>query len=253
MITIDLKGKTAAVTGASGELGRVISRTLAEAGARVALQYYRNKDKAEAVKQDIERAGGRAMSLQADVSDRGSVFAMRDEIKKAWGPADIIVNCAVVQYDWTSILEQAEEDFESQFRSCVMHNVLMTKAFVPDMIEKRYGRVIAINTECTMQCRPGQGAYVSGKAGQDRVLRVLAREVGKYGITVNQVAPGFMISDKFRQEPIDDSAYIKNVPLDHRGEDQDVANAVAFLASDLARFITGVYLPVSGGTVMPAI
>ncbi len=253
MIEIDLKDRTAVVTGASGELGRVISRTLAEAGASVALQYYKNKDKAHAVKQDIERAGGRAMSLQADVCERESVFAMRDEIREAWGPADIIVNCAVVQYDWTSILEQAEEDFESQFRSCVMHNVLMTKAFVPDMIEKKWGRVIGINTECAMTCSPHQAAYISGKAGQDRVLRVLAREVGKYSITVNQVAPGFMISDKYRKEPIDDSGYIEGVPLGHRGEDQDIANAVAFLASDLARFITGVYLPVSGGTVMPAI
>ena len=129
----------------------------------------------------------------------------------------------------------------------------MAKAFVPHMIERKWGRVIGINTECTMQCSPSQSAYIAGKAGQDRVLRVLAKDVGQHGITVNQVAPGWTISDKYRETPAEDKRYRDLVPMGRRGEDQEIANAVAFLASDLAAFITGVYLPVCGGNVMPKI
>jgi len=110
--------------------------------------------------------------------------------------------------------------------------------------------VIAINTECSMQCFPGQSAYVSGKRGMDGLLRVLAKEVGEHGITVNQVAPGWMMSDDSKDPA---PAYSEHVPLRHRGTDQDVANLVAFLASDLAGFISGAYIPVCGGNVMPTI
>ncbi len=262
MITLDLTGKVAVITGASGELGRVMGRTLAEAGAAVALHYYKGEDKAQATAAQINAAGGPAIIVQADVGNRDSVNAMRDTVKAALGAADIIVNNAVQQYEWTSVLDQDEADYESQFQTCVLHNLLMAKAFVPDMITKKSGRIIATNTECTMQCAPNQSAYVSGKGGQDRLLRVLAREVGPHGITVNQVAPGWMVSDKYREDgtartttgaPIDDSGYAQNVPLRHRGLDQDIANAVCFLASDRAAFISGVYLPVCGGNVMPTI
>ena len=253
MLDVDMKGRVAVVSGASGELGRVIARTLADCNARVALHYFNGKDRATQLCEEIKSKGGEAVTIQADISNKESVFNLRDEVRAKLGPADIIVNNAVQQYEWTSVLNQAEEDYESQFKTCVLHNVLMAKAFIPDMINKKWGRVVATNTECTMQCNPNQSAYISGKGGQDRVLRVLASEVGEYGITVNQVAPGWMISDRFRESPIDDSGYVKNVPLGHRGEDQDIANAVAFLASDLASFITGVFLPVAGGNVMPRI
>jgi 3-oxoacyl-[acyl-carrier protein] reductase len=122
------------------------------------------------------------------------------------------------------------------------------------MIARKWGRVVAINTECSMQCTPNQSAYVSGKRGMDGVLRVLAREVGEHNVTVNQVAPGWMISDRARETGTEyQEGYAKNVPMKRRGDDQDIANAVAFLASDLADFITGVYLPVCGGNVMPGI
>ncbi|MBT7161600.1 MAG: SDR family oxidoreductase, partial [Victivallales bacterium] len=145
-----------------------------------------------------------------------------------------------------------EADYEGQFRSSVMQNVLMAQTFVPDMKTKGWGRVIGINTECTMQCWPGQSAYTSGKAGMDRVLRVLAREIGADGITVNQIAPGWMVSENRSAEGTPQS-YLSTIALGHRGDDQEIANAVVFLASDLAGFITGIYLPVCGGGVMPGI
>jgi 3-oxoacyl-[acyl-carrier protein] reductase len=251
---IDLSGKVALVTGASGELGRVITRTLADCGAAVAINYLNSEAKAAALLDEVTQKGARAVMVRANVTQADDVFAMQRQVAATLGDPDIIVNNAVIQYTWAHVLDQAVEDYEGQFRSCVLHNVLMAKAFVPAMIRKGWGRVIAINTECAMQNTPNQSAYVSGKRGMDGVLRVLAREIGEHQITVNQVAPGWMISDKYRGTPEErQPEYEKNVPLKRRGYDQDVANAVAFLASDLAAFITGASIPVCGGNVMPAI
>ena len=254
MVTIDLSGKLAVITGASGELGRVMARTLAAAGADIAVHYHHGADRAENLVQELRKISVNANAFTADVGDLFSVLRMKQEIFTTMGAPDIIVDAAVVQYQpWTSVLEQPTKDYESQFRSCVLHNVNMAKAFVPAMKEKGWGRFIGINTECAMQCFPGQSAYAAAKRGMDGALRVLAKEVGEYGITVNQIAPGWTISDNWLREPGDDSEYISRVPLKRRGSDQEIANAVLFLASDLSSFITGVYLPVCGGNEMPGI
>jgi len=251
---IDLRNRVCVVTGASGELGRVISRTLGAAGAKVALHYFSGEDRAAALLEELQSLGVAAMTAQADVTEMESVAEMHKAVKAEFGPADIIVDNAVIQYTWVSVLEQSLEDFESQFRSCVMHNVHMVKAFAPGMIAKGWGRVIGINTECAMQCLENQAAYASAKRGMDGLYRVLARELGPNGITVNQVAPGWMISDQVRADGTESQPdYEAKVLLNRRGTDQDVANAVAFLASDLAEFITGAFIPVCGGSVMPTI
>ena len=250
MLKIDLTGKTVVVTGGSGNLGRVICRTLAKCGADVCVHYSGNREKAERVAQEIRAMGRRAMTAQADVGDLDSVMKMRDAVAAELGMPDIIVNNAVAQYKWTSVLEQDIADFDSQYRTCVLHNVNMAKAFVPHMQAQKWGRVIAINTERAMQDFPGQGAYASGKRGQDGVLRSLCVEVAGDNVTVNQVAPGWMRTEDWRAHPDDDSAYIERVPMHRRGDDQDIANAVAFFASDLAGYITGAILPVAGGYAM---
>jgi 3-oxoacyl-[acyl-carrier protein] reductase len=255
MLTLDLTNKIAVVTGATGQLGRVMVRTLAECGADVAIHYLQNADKAASLKAEVEGMGRRAIAVQADVSDRASVFALRDAVADHLGVATIIVNNAVSPSPWTSVLEQSVESYEKQFQSSVLHNVLMAQAFVPGMISGgRGGRVIGINTECAMQNFSTQSAYVSGKRGMDGVLRVLAKEIGEHGITVNQVAPGWTISDKDRDAGGESQPeYEKSVPLRRRGTDQEIAHVVAFLASDLSSYITGAYVPVCGGNVMPTI
>lgn len=255
MISIDLSNKTALITGATGQLGRVMAKTLAKAGADIILHYHKNEEKANALAEEIRALDVRCFTVSCDVGELDSVYAMRDQIAASFSMPDIIVDNAVVQYvPWTSVLEQNPADYESQFKSCVMQNVNMAKAFLPFMKERGYGRMIGINTECAMQNFPGQSAYVSGKRGMDGVMRVLAKEVGPFGITVNQVAPGWTISDRDREnhtevQPQSDAL----IPLRRRGTDQEVANAVLFLASDLASYITGTYLPVCGGNVMPCI
>jgi 3-oxoacyl-[acyl-carrier protein] reductase len=254
-MNIDLSHKIAVVTGGSGELGRVMVRTLASCGADVAVHYLSSESKAAAIVDEVKAMGRRAIAVKADVTVEADVKRMRDIVADKLGIADIIVNNAVIQYTpWQAVLTQRLADYESQFKSCVLHNVLMAQSFVPGMVAKGWGRVIGINTECAMQVFPSQSAYAAGKRGMDGVLRVLAKEVGQHGITVNQVAPGWMISDKYRATGEEKQPnYEKNVPMKRRGTDQDIANAVAWLASDLAGFVTGVYLPVAGGNVMPTI
>lgn len=247
-MNLDLTGRVALVTGATGELGRAITRTLAGCGARVAIHYHRAADRAAALQKELP--GSEIFS--ADITDQTEVNRLRDAVKARLGAPDIVVTNAVIQYRWTKVLEQSPADYLSQFESCVLQNVLMAQAFLPDMITKKHGRVIAINTECAMQNDPNQSAYVAGKRGMDGLLRVLAKEVGEHGITVNQVAPGWMLSENRPAADRPDS-YREQIPLKKWGTDQDVANAVAFLASDLAGYITGVYLPVCGGNVMPGI
>jgi 3-oxoacyl-[acyl-carrier protein] reductase len=254
MLQIDLSGKTALLTGASGQLGRVMARTLAVSGADLILHYHRDEAGVKRVEQDVIAVGRRALVVQADVGSEPSVRAMAAAARAALGDPDIVVINAVEDiHPWSTVLEESLEDYESQFRTCVLQSVLLAKAFVPALRAKGWGRVIGINTECTMQMFETHSAYVAGKRGMDGVLRVLAREVGRYGITVNQVAPGWTISDRDRDRHADDASYCAAVPLRRRGTDQEIANVVAFLASELASYVHGAFVPVCGGNVMPTV
>lgn len=256
MLTIDLRGNLAVITGASGMLGRVIARTFADCGADLVLHYYRNKDEADMLAGELRRkTGRRVMTVQGDLTSAEDVARMKDEITAKIGVPDILVHNAVIQYERKSVLEQPLADFESQFGSCVMQTVHMTKAFVPDMIARgNGGRIVVINSECASLAEPDFGAYVAGKRGLDGLVRVLAKELGPHKITVNQVAPGWTITENDRRDHTESQPeYEKTVPLGRRGTDDEIAQMCAFLASPLASFTTGAYIPVSGGRVMPAI
>ena len=254
MLKIDLSGKLAVITGATGQLGRVMSEILSDCGADIAVHYNSNAEKANALVEEIRAKGRRAAAFQADITNAESIAAMHDKIATELGNPDIVVCNAVIQYEWTNVIEQDISDYYSQFESCIMHNVYMAKNFVPAMKEKRYGRYIAINTECSALAEPNCSAYTAAKKGLDGFIRVLAKEVGEYGITVNEVAPGWTISYRDRENGSEkQEQYDMTVPLKRRGTDREIAQMVAFLASDLASFTTGAYIPVSGGRVMPGI
>ncbi|GGG62825.1 beta-ketoacyl-ACP reductase [Paenibacillus radicis (ex Gao et al. 2016)] len=255
MLNLNLSGSIALVTGATGDLGRVMVRTLAECGADIVIHYLSNESKALELKREVEALGRRAIAVQGNVTKQDDIERIKTEAAEQLGTVNIVVANAVIQYQWTSILEQSASDYESQFESCVMQSVYLAKAFVPAMIEQgKGGRFIGINTECAMQNFPNQSAYTAGKRGMDGIYRVLAKEVGAHQITVNQVAPGWTISDRDREAQSErNEQYESSVPLKRRGSDQEIANTVAFLASDLSSFITGAYIPVNGGNVIPAI
>ncbi|MBE6826580.1 MAG: SDR family oxidoreductase [Ruminococcus sp.] len=254
MLSIDLSGKIALVTGASGQLGRVMARNLAECGADVVCHYCGNRDNAEQTAETVRAAGRRALVVQCDVTDFEDVVRMQKTVAETFGKVQLLVANAVIQYPWTSVLEQPLTDFQSQFDSCVMQTVHLAKAFLPDMIAAGYGRIVCINTECAAMAEANCAAYTAGKRGLDGVVRCLAKEVGCHNITVNQVAPGWTISERDRINHTESAPdYDRSVPLGRRGTDQEIAQMTAFLLSDLASFTTGAYIPVSGGRVMPAI
>ncbi len=257
MLTIDLRGHTALITGASGMLGRVMARTFAECGADLILHYYHNKEEAVALGNALRsKTGRRVLTVQADITDAESVQHMRDTVAaSSVGMPDLLIHNAVIQYEWKPIIEQPLSDFDSQYQSCVMQTVHMAKAFVPHIIEKGSGgRIVVINTECAAMCEANCGAYSAAKRGLDGLVRVLAKELGPHHITVNQVAPGWTVTENDRRNRSEvQPDYDKTVPLGRRGTDQEIAQMCAFLASPLASFTTGAYIPVSGGRVMPAI
>ena len=257
MLTIDLRGQTALITGASGMLGRVTARVFADCGANLILHYYHGKEQAEVLADTLRaQTGRRILTVQADITDADSVNAMKQRVAASGLPMpDILVHNAVIQYEWKPIIEQPLADFDSQYQSCVMQTVHMTKAFVPEMISRgRGGRIVVINTECAAMAEANCGAYTAAKRGLDGIVRVLAKELGPHGITVNEVAPGWTITENDRRNHTEvQPEYDKTVPLGRRGTDMEIAQMCAFLASPLASFTTGAYIPVSGGRVMPAI
>ncbi|MCQ2406949.1 MAG: SDR family oxidoreductase [Oscillospiraceae bacterium] len=256
MLTIDLRGSLAVITGASGMLGRAIAATFADCGADLVLHYFHGREEAEALAVELRRkTGRRIMTVQADITSPEDVLRMKKEVIQRMGVPDILVHNAVIQYDWKPIIEQPLIDFDGQYQSCVMQTVHMVKAFVPELIEKGSGgRIVVINTECAAMAEAGCGAYTAAKRGLDGIVRVLAKELGPHQITVNQVAPGWTITENDRRNHTESQPeYEKSVPLGRRGTDQEIAQMCSFLASPLASFTTGAYIPVSGGRVMPAI
>ena len=253
-MNIDLSGKKALVTGGSGGLGRTIVRTLAECGADVAVHYFSDGRNAEILRDELIDSGRKSEIFKADITDQRSVEAMASEVERSFGMPDILVVNAVIQYEWKKLLEQDVKDYYSQFESCVMQLVYMAKAFIPYMQSRNYGRIIVMNTECAMLAEEGCSAYTAAKRGLDGIVRVLAKEAGGYNITVNQIAPGWTITDKERENGVNAAPeYVASVPLGRRGTDKDIANMAAFLASDLASFTTGAFIPVAGGRIMPTI
>ena len=251
---IDLSGRKALVTGGSGGLGRTIVRTLAECGADVAIHYNSDKTSADKLVEELRASGRKSAAFKADITDFDSVKQMKDDVGKEFGMPDILIVNAVIQYEWKPLLRQDIKDYYSQFESCVMQMVYMSKMFVPYMQEQHYGRIVVMNTECAVMAEPNCSAYTSAKRGLDGIVRVLAKEVGGDNITVNQIAPGWTITDKERANGVNPAPeYVASVPLARRGTDTDIANMAAFLSSDLASFTTGAYIPVAGGRVMPAI
>ena len=245
-----LEGKTALVTGASRGIGRAIALRLAAEGADVAVNFAGSSAKAEEVKEAIIKMGRKAVAIQADVKDVSSVASMVEEVKKTFGRIDILVNNAGVTRDGL-LMRMKDEDWESVIDTNLRGVFQCTKAVSKIMMKQRYGRIVNMASVVGLVGNAGQANYAASKAGVIGFSKSVARELASRGITVNMVAPGCIdtdmtavLSDKVRE------AMLADIPLARVGKPEDVANAVAFLVSDEAAYITGQVINVDGGMVM---
>ena len=245
-----LEGKTALVTGASRGIGRAIAETLAAQGAKVAINYAGNVKAAEEAKAAIEAAGGEAILVKADVSDPAAVQEMISTVTEAFGQIDILVNNAGITRDGL-LMRMKDEDWDAVISTNLKGVYNCTKAVTKLMMKKRYGRIVNMTSVVGITGNAGQTNYSAAKAGVIGFSKSAAKELSSRGITVNMVAPGFIDTDMTAVLPENvKEEMAAGIPLGRIGKAQDVANAVLFLVSDQASYITGQVVNVDGGMVM---
>ena len=245
-----LDGKIALVTGGSRGIGRAIALRLAEEGAKVAINYAGNRTAAEEVKAIIEQHGGMAMIVQTDVSDSTAAAEMVARVHEELGGLDILVNNAGITRD-TLLLRMKDEDFDAVINTNLKGIYACTKAAAKFMTKQRSGRIVNLSSVVGEIGNIGQTNYAAAKAGVIGFSKAAAKEFAARHVTVNVVAPGFIdtdmtavLKDSIRER------LIESIPLGALGKPEHVADAVLFLVSDAASYITGQVLNVDGGMVM---
>ena len=247
---MNLRDKVAVVTGSSRGIGRAIALKLASLGAKVVVNYRTNAEAAREVVEAIEAQGGQAMAVQADVADVEDAKRLIRSAQTAYGGLDILVNNAGTTRD-TLLARMSEEDWNLVINTNLKGAFNCTKAAIRPMMRRRYGRIVNITSVAGLAGNPGQANYAAAKAGLVGFTKAVAKEVGSRNITVNAVAPGYIPTDltaDLPQELVERA--IEMTPLGRPGTSEEIANAVAFLVSDEAGFITGVVLRVDGGLAM---
>lgn len=245
-----LEGKTALVTGASRGIGRAVAVALAAAGAKVAVNYAGNDAAAEETKAAIEAAGGTAILVKADIADCEAVEKMVADTVEAFGQIDILVNNAGITRDGL-LMRMKNEDFDAVINTNLKGVYYTTKAVTKLMMKKRYGRIINMASVVGLTGNAGQANYAAAKAGVIGFSKTVAKELASRGITCNMVAPGLIATDMTKDLPEKaKEAMMTSIPLGRAGQPEDVAQAVLFLASDNASYITGQVINVDGGMVM---
>ncbi|WP_211279055.1 SDR family oxidoreductase [Sutcliffiella halmapala] len=241
-----LSGKIALVTGGSRGIGKTISKTLAEAGATVIVNYANNSNHANETVAAIQEAGGKAFAIQADITNEVMVKELiQDSEEQCGGTIDILVNNATGPQPELSIEDSTWKDYLDQLDFFVKAPLLLTKAVLSGMKQKQEGRIINIGSEVIQLGNSNFSSYVTAKSSQLGMTRSWASELGPYGITVNLINPGFVPVE--RHAGIDPSGYAETVPLRRVGVPQDIASAVLFLSSSESSFISGQSLSVNGG------
>lgn len=245
-----LSDKVAVITGASRGIGRETAKLLAGYGAKVVVNYCGSKQKAEEVVAEITANGGTAIAIQADVSDIAQTEAMIQSVMEQFKRIDILVNNAGITRD-NLVMKMSEEEFTSVIETNLYGVFHCIKQVSRIMIKQKSGRIINIASVVGVIGNAGQANYCAAKAGVIGLTKSMARELGSRGITVNAVAPGFIQTDM--TDVLSDAVkenVLSNIPLKKLGVVTDVAEAVAFLASDKAAYITGQVLMVDGGMGM---
>jgi len=245
----DLNGKVALVTGASQGIGRATALALSRAGARVALAA-RNAEKLAALETEIAAAGAEALAIPMDIADAEQVKAGFKRAVERFGRLDILVNNAAVTRDGLAV-RMKPEDWDAVLRTNLTGAYICAQQALGVMLRQRSGRIINVTSVVAETGNAGQANYVAAKAGLIGLTRALAVEVASRSITVNAVAPGFIVSPM--TDPLSDAVkqqLLARIPLGRMGTDAEIAAAIVFLASDEAAYITGAVLDVNGGLRM---
>ncbi|HID5001265.1 TPA: 3-oxoacyl-[acyl-carrier-protein] reductase [Staphylococcus aureus] len=242
--------KSALVTGASRGIGRSIALQLAEEGYNVAVNYAGSKEKAEAVVEEIKAKGVDSFAIQANVADADEVKAMIKEVVSQFGSLDVLVNNAGITRD-NLLMRMKEQEWDDVIDTNLKGVFNCIQKATPQMLRQRSGAIINLSSVVGAVGNPGQANYVATKAGVIGLTKSAARELASRGITVNAVAPGFIVSDM--TDALSDELkeqMLTQIPLARFGQDTYIANTVAFLASDKAKYITGQTIHVNGGMYM---
>ena len=247
---MDFGGKTAVVTGGSRGIGRAVCLELAKGGANVVLCYAGNETAANETVSACEALGAKALAVKCDVADSAQVKALMDEAVKAFGRIDILVNNAGITRDGL-LMMMKEDDFDAVISANLRGTFLCMKAVSRLMMKQRYGRIVNLSSVVGLRGNAGQVNYAASKAGVIGMTKSLAKELASRGVTVNAVAPGFIDTDMTAaMTESAKTATLAAIPMQRLGAPEDVARAVAFLASDAAAYITGQVLAVDGGMAM---
>jgi len=247
---IDLSGKAAVVTGGSRGIGKAIALRLAEQGADICFSYQANQDAANATAKEIEAKGRKAVHVQADVTQQDAAEELVKAALDAYGKVDILVNNAGITRD-DLIMRMKPEDWRDVLETNLFGAFWTLKAVTRPMLRAKSGRIINITSVSGQAGQMGQANYSSAKAGLIGLTKAAARELGSRGITVNAVAPGFVLTELTQDLSAElQQMAIDRTPLGRFGTTEEMAYAVAFLASDEAAYITGQVLAVDGGLVM---
>jgi 3-oxoacyl-[acyl-carrier protein] reductase len=244
------EGRVALVTGGSRGIGRAVVEGLAREGATVAFVYASNTAAATELAKKIEAGGGRALAIQADVKDKAQADRAVEQVVETFGKLDILVNNAGIVRDTlvaTMPVEKWRDVIETNLNS--VYN--FCHAVMRPMMSARYGRIINMSSVAARVSNQGQGAYAASKGGIESFTKCLAVEVAKRGITVNAVAPGFVVTDM--TEAVRSAAedkILKEIPVKRLGQPDDIANAVLFLADEKTSYITGEIITVDGGLTL---